>query len=68
MYDISFYVKMDEWINAILQMIYFQTLTLISKFQMGRKSLLRQGPSEPEFYCDLRYKLKKIVGSDNFSL
>ena len=31
------------------------------------KSLLRQGLSEPEFYGDLVYKLKKIVGSNNFS-
>ena len=28
---------------------------------------LRQGLSEPEFYGDLVYKLKKIVGSYNFS-
>ena len=28
---------------------------------------MRQGLSEPEFYGDLVYKLKKIVGSDNFS-
>ena len=26
---------------------------LISKFQVGLKSLLRQGLSEPDFYCDL---------------
>ena len=26
-----------------------------------------QGLSEPEFYGDLVYKLKKIVGSNNFS-
>ena len=26
-----------------------------------------QGLSEPEFYGDLMYKLKKIVGSYNFS-
>ena len=31
------------------------------------KSLLRQVLSEPEFYDDLGYKLKKIVGSNNFS-
>ena len=31
------------------------------------KSLLRQGLMEPEFYGDLVYKLKKIVGSSNFS-
>ena len=28
---------------------------------------MRQGFSEPEFYGDLVYKLKKIVGSNNFS-
>ena len=37
---------------------------LISKFQVGLKSLLRQGFSEPEFYGDFVYKLKKIVGSN----
>ena len=40
---------------------------MISKFQVGLKCLLRQGLSEPEFYGDLVYKLKKIVGSYNFS-
>ena len=40
---------------------------LISKFQVGLKSLLRQGLLEPDFYGDLVYKLKKIVGSNNFS-
>ena len=40
---------------------------MISKFQIGLKSLLRQGLSESEFYGDLVYKLKKIVGSNNFS-
>ena len=39
----------------------------MSKFQIGLKSLLCQGISEPEFYGDLVYKLKKIVGSNNFS-
>ena len=40
---------------------------LISKFQVGLKSLLHQGLSEPDFYGDLVYKLRKIVGSNNFS-
>ena len=40
---------------------------LISKFQVGLKSLLRQRLSEPEFSGDLVYKLKKIVGSNSFS-
>ena len=42
-------------------MIWF----LNSKLDLN--SLLRQGLSEPDFYGDLVYKLKKIVGSNNFS-
>ena len=37
------------------------------KFQIRLKSLMRQGLSEIEFYGDLVYKLKKIVGSNNIS-
>ena len=40
---------------------------MISKLQVGLKPLLRQGLSEPIIYGDLVYKLKKIVGSNNFS-
>ena len=40
---------------------------LISKFQVGLKSLLHQALSEPEYYGDLVYKLKKSAGSNNFS-
>ena len=46
---------------------YRRYYDLISKFQVGLKSLLRQGLSEPDFYGDLVYKLKRIVGSNNFS-
>ena len=46
---------------------YRRYYDLISKIQVELKSLLRQRPSEPEFYFDLQYKLKKIVGSNNFS-
>ena len=41
---------------------------LISKFQVGLKSLLCHGLSEPAFYGDLVHKLKKIFGSNNFSV
>ena len=47
---------------------YRRYYDLISKFQVGLKSLLCYGLLEPEFYGDLVYKLKKIVGSDNFLL
>ena len=46
---------------------YQRYFVLISKLKVGHKSLLRQGLSEPEFYGDLVYKLKKIVGSNHFS-
>ena len=46
---------------------YRRSYDLISKFQTGLKSLLRQGLSVPKFYGDLVYKLKKIVGSYTFS-
>ena len=45
----------------------YYDLIHVSKFQVGLKSILRHGLSEPEFYGDLVYKLKKIVGSNNFS-
>ena len=45
---------------------YRRYYDLIFKFQVGHKSLLRQGLSEPEFYGDFVYKLKKIVGSNSF--
>ena len=48
--------------------MYRRYYDLISKFQVGLKSLLCHGLSELEFYGDLVYKLKKIVGSDNFSV
>ena len=40
---------------------------LVSKFNVGLKTLLHQGLSEPEFYGDLVYKFKKIVGRADFS-
>ena len=40
---------------------------MISKFNVGLKSLLHQGLSEPEFYGDLVYKFKKIIGKTDCS-
>ena len=37
------------------------------KFNVGLKTLLHQGLSEPEFYGDLVYKFKKFEGSADFS-
>ena len=46
---------------------YRRYCDLISKFQVGLKSLLRRGLSEPGFYGDLVYGLRRIVGSNDFS-
>ena len=54
-------------LRKLFSKFYRRYYDLISKFQVGLKSLLRQGLSEPDFYGDLVYKLKKIVGSNNFS-
>ena len=59
----SQYYKLCKTFSKFYRRYYY----LIFKFQVGLKSLLHQGLSEPEFYGDLVYKLKKIVGSNNFS-
>ena len=46
---------------------YRRHFELISKFNVGLKTLLREGLSEPEFYGDLVYKFKKLVGRNGFS-
>ena len=40
---------------------YRRHYELVSKFNVGLKTLLHQGLSEPEFYGDLVYKLKKRI-------
>ena len=46
---------------------YRRHYELVSKFSVRLKTLLHQGLSEPEFYGDLVYKFKKIVGRADFS-
>ena len=54
---------------------YRRHYELISKFDVGLKTLLREGLSEPEFYGDLvyltltltSYKFKKLIGRNDFS-
>ena len=45
---------------------YRQHFELVSEFNVGLKTLLHQGLSELEFYGDLVYKFKKIVGRADF--
>ena len=38
----------------------------MSKYNVGMKTFLLQGLSEPEFYGDLVYKFRKIIGKKYF--
>ena len=42
-------------------------ISQLIKYNIGLKTLLQQGISEPIFYGDLVYKFKRIVGKPNFS-
>ena len=40
---------------------------LVEKYHVSLKKLMQQGICNPEFYGDLVYKFKKIIGNPNFS-
>ena len=42
-------------------------MNLVSKYNVGLKTLLLQGLSEPECYGDLVYKFRKIIGKYDFT-
>ena len=46
---------------------YRRHFELVSKYNNGLTSLLQQGWSGPEFYGDLVYKFRKIVGKTELS-
>ena len=54
-------------LRKIFFKFYRRHYELVSKFNVGLKTLLHQGLSEPELYDDLVYKFKKIVGRADFS-
>ena len=45
---------------------YRRHSALIEKYSVSLKTLLHQGISEPEFYGDLVYRFRKIVGKSKF--
>ena len=45
---------------------YRRHSALLEKYSVSLKTLLQQGISEPEFYGDLVYRFRKIVGNSNF--
>ena len=48
-----------------LSKFYHRHSELIVKYNIGLKTLLLQGISEPISYGDLVYKFKRIFGKDN---
>ena len=54
-------------IRKAFSKFYHRHSELIVKYDIGLKTLLQQGISEPIFYGDLVYKFKRIVGKPNFS-
>ena len=53
-------------LRKALSKIYRRHFDLVSKYNVGLKTLLLQGLSEPEFYGDLVYKFRKIIGKYDF--
>ena len=45
---------------------FYRNQTLINKYKCNLKTFLRQGISHPEFYGDVIYKLRKILGHVHF--
>ena len=45
---------------------YQRHFDLVSEYNVGLKTLLLQDLSEPEFYGDLVYKFRKIIGKYDF--
>ena len=46
---------------------YHRQSALVEKYNVSLKTFLQQGISEPEFFGDLVYRFRKIVGKSNFS-
>ena len=57
------YLKLRKTFSKFYRRYY----ELVSKFNVGLKTLLHQGLSEPEFYGDLVYKFKQFEGRADFS-
>ena len=61
------YHKLRKKLRKTLSKFYRRHYELISKYNIGLKTLLSEGLSEPEFYGDLVCKFKKLIGINDFS-
>ena len=53
-------------IRKAFSKFYRRHFDLVSKYNFGLKILLLQGLSEPEFYSDLLFKFRKIIGKNDY--
>ena len=53
-------------IRKAFSKFYRRHFDILSKYKIGLKTLLLEGLSEPEFYGDLVYKFRKIIGKYDF--
>ena len=53
--------------KKIFSKFYRRHYEFISKFNVVLKTLLHEGVSEPETYCDLVYRFKNVIGRNEFS-
>ena len=60
-------LQQDYGYHKTFSKFYRRRYELTTKSNVGLKTLLREGLSEPEFYGDLVYKLKKLIGRNDFS-
>ena len=49
-------------LRKVFSKFYRRHSALVEKYNVSLKTLLQQGISEPEFYGDLLYRFRKIVG------
>ena len=53
--------------SIIFEKNIFRILRVCEKISLSLKKLMQQGMCNPEFYGDLVYKFKKIIGNPNYS-
>ena len=53
-------------IRKAFSKFYRRHFDIVSKYNVGLKRLLLEGLSEPEFYGDLVYEFRKIIGENDF--
>ena len=53
-------------IRKAFSKFYRRHFDIVSKYEVGLKTLLLQGLSASEFYGDLMYKFRKILGKNDF--